>query len=191
MTRYKPTSILFLAIAATLPATAATGRNVITASQIAAAISDVGMKTSASQVTLLTTIVARTSSPNLKVRSIEPWGGHSMKVRLGCPDNNECIPFYVGISDESDIAPKPAAIIPVMFRSSTLSARVRTEEESFAVHSGSPAVLFLEGNHVRITIGVICLENGAIGQTIRATSRDHRKTYRAEVFDGGILKGRL
>jgi hypothetical protein len=191
MTQYKPTSILLLAIAVALPATAATGRDAITTSQIADAISNVGMKTSADQIALLTTAVARTSSPVLKVRSIEPWDEHRMKVRLECSDNNECLPFYVGIRDESDIEPKPATIIPVMFRSPTLSARVRTKGEPFAVRSGSSAVLFLEGNHVHIEVGVICLENGAIGQTIRATSRDHRKTYRVEVFDGGILKGRL
>jgi hypothetical protein len=191
MTQYKLTAILFLVIATVLPAEAASGLDAITTSQIAAAISNVGMKTSPEQVTLLTTVVARTNSPVLKVQSIEPWDEHRMKVRLECQDNNECLPFYVGVRDKYDVLPKSVTIIPTMFRSPTSSARARTERGAFAVHNGSPAVLFLEGDHVHIQVGVICLENGALGQTIRVSSRDHRKTYNAEVFDSGILKGRL
>ena len=42
-----------------------------------------------------------------------------------------------------------------------------------------------------IQLPVICLENGAVGQTILAASLDHKQTYRAEVSDNSVLKGRL
>lgn len=190
MPQYKSIVILLLAITIARPALAAADRDAISTSQIAAAISNVGMKTSVEQVTLLTAVVARTSSPILKVQSIEPWGDHRMKVRLGCPDSNECLPFYVGIRDEYDAAGL-AAVVPAMFRSSTINTRIRALGEHFVVHPGSPAVLFLVGDHMHIEVAVICLENGDVGQTVRVSSRDHRKTYSAEIVNSGTLKGRL
>lgn len=114
-----------------------------------------------------------------------------MKVRLGCPDNSECLPFYVGIRDEYDATSGLATTVPAMFHSSTIRTHVGAMGEHFAVHSGSPAVLFLEGDHMHIEVAVICLENGDVGQTVRVSSRDHRKTYSAEIVNSGALKGRL
>ena len=37
----------------------------------------------------------------------------------------------------------------------------------------------------------ICLESGKTGQTIRATDKDRRVVYIAQVADEGLLKGHL
>ena len=62
---------------------------------------------------------------------------------------------------------------------------------SVVIRSGSSAILELEGPHIHIRIPVICLQNGAAGQTIRATDKDHRRIYAAQVTDIAILRGRL
>jgi flagella basal body P-ring formation protein FlgA len=59
------------------------------------------------------------------------------------------------------------------------------------VRAGSPAVLLIEGDHIHIQIQVVCLENGAPGQTIRASSKDHRQTYTAKVGEDAVLRGKL
>jgi flagella basal body P-ring formation protein FlgA len=59
------------------------------------------------------------------------------------------------------------------------------------VRAGSPATLLLEGAHVHISLSVVCLESGAVGQTIRASSPDHRQVYKAQVVRDGVLEGRL
>ena len=58
-------TVLFAALG--IPAKAASGREVITTGQIAIAIGDAGLPVSASQITLLTDVVAKTSAPALKV----------------------------------------------------------------------------------------------------------------------------
>jgi hypothetical protein len=63
--------------------------------------------------------------------------------------------------------------------------------KQIVIRNGSPAMLQLDGAHVHIRIPVICLESGAAGQTIRATDKDRRRTYAAQVVDNGLLQGRL
>ena len=69
MTRYTYIPALFLSAAMALPAVAASGRNIITTEQVAAAINGAGMKVSAEQVMLLTDVVATNSAPELFIPS--------------------------------------------------------------------------------------------------------------------------
>jgi flagella basal body P-ring formation protein FlgA len=57
--------------------------------------------------------------------------------------------------------------------------------------AGSRATLLLEGDHVHIQVPVVCLQNGAVGQTIRVASPDHKQTYVAQVTGNNVLRGRL
>ena len=186
-TRYRLIAIPILAAAAALSAVAAPVRDVITAAQVAAAISGAGMQISARQVTLLTDVVSTDSAPILKVQSMQPWGNHQIKVRMSCARQEECLPFFVAVRDndqnvlqrvsEDSRGPSPA--------------RSRPDPKSFVVRSGTPVTLLIDGERIHIKLSVICLENGAPGQTIRASSMDHKQTYSAEVVDGTLLRGRL
>lgn len=186
-TRYRLIAIPILAAAAALSAAAAPVRDVITAAQVAAAISGAGMQISARQVTLLTDVVSTDSAPILKVQSMQPWGNHQIKVRMSCARQEECLPFFVAVRDndqnvlqrvsEDSRGPSPA--------------RSRPDPKSFVVRSGTPVTLLIDGERIHIKLSVICIENGAPGQTIRASSMDHKQTYSAEVVDGTLLRGRL
>ncbi len=191
MTHYKWISAWIVTIAMALPAAAATGRDAITPEQIAAAISGAGVTISAKQVTLLTEVVARTSAPVLRVQSMEPLDGHRMKVRLDCTNIAECVPFYVTIHGSDEGPAQPSPITPLQVWPPARIAPVKTEASSLVLRAGSPATLLLEGDHMHIQLPVVCLENGAIGQTIRVASKDRRQTYNAQVFDGATLRGRL
>jgi hypothetical protein len=65
----------------------------------------------------------------------------------------------------------------------------RIDAKSFVVRAGRPATLLLDGAHVHIRIAVVCLENGAAGQTIRVASKDHRQTYTAKVSRRSSIEG--
>ena len=179
--------ISILAGAAALPAVAASARNAITTSQIAAAINSAGMQISARQVMLLTDVVAAGDAPVLKVQSMERWGDHQLKVRLSCSSQAECIPFFVGVRD-ADLKTSQLASSD---SDRSADARVKRDPKSFVVRSGTPATLLLDGQRIHIQLSVICLEGGAPGQTIRVASKDHRQTYTAEIVDGSVLKARL
>jgi hypothetical protein len=175
--------------AAVCPAFAAPAHYAISAEQIAATVSRTGMQVSPGQVTLLTDVVATKQFPVLKVRTIERWSNERMMARLECENTQECLPFVVGLRVNEDAAANSPAILPqgaMLFNSAS-----RPSPKDFVVRSGSVATLLLDSDRVHIKLTVICLENGAPGQTIRVTGKDRKLVYRAQVIDGSLLKGRL
>ena len=106
-----------------------------------------------------------------------------MKVRLSCVKQEECLPFFVAVRGS-----QPQAVLPVLTSS---TATPQTKPNSPAMRAGAHAVLLLEGGHIHIQLPVVCLENGAIGQTIRVTSLDHKLTYLAQVDANLTLRGKL
>ena len=189
MTHYKLIGITFLFAALSLPAKAASDREVITTAQIAAAIWDAGLKVSAEQVTLLSDVMAKTSAPALKVESMGLWEGNRAQVRLDCVISDECLPFVVTIrrSQKRDSEEEVAA----SERTPAQRSSVEAPKSKVIVRNGSLGVLLLDGGHVHIQLAVVCLENGLVGQTIRVASRGHEHTYMAEVCSDGLLRGTL
>jgi len=159
----------------------------IAATDIAAAISAAGMPVSTDQVDLLTDVTATKASPALIVESIQPWGDHRMKVRMSCAVSEQCLPFFVSVHTGNESRPATAAADG----SSAGIQRASIDPKAFVVRAGAPATLLLDGIHVHIRIAVVCLENGAPGQTIRVASRDHRQTYMAKVVDQAVLRASL
>jgi hypothetical protein len=189
MTSYKSISVLILSAAMALPVAAASGRTAITTAQIAAAISASGAAVSPEQVTLLAEVVATTGNPALKVESIERWGDHRMKVRLACASNEECLPFLVAVHWNDETTAQP--LLASADRSAASASQAKAGANAVVLRAGTPAILLLDGDHLHIRLLVTCLENGAAGQTIRVSSKDHLQTYTAEVVDGTLLRGRL
>ena len=186
MTRFGLISALTLAGAMASATAPAQVHARITPAQIAAAISGAGMPISADQVTLLADVVATKPSPALVVESMQPWGDRRMKVRVSCAASEECLPFFVSVRLGQPSASQSASVT-----SSTGTLRSETDPKSFVVRSGARAILLLDGGHVHIRIAVVCLENGAAGQTIRVASTDHRQTYMAKVIDQAVLRASL
>jgi hypothetical protein len=158
----------------------------ITTVQIAAAISGAGMQISADQVNLLSDVVATTPLPVLVVESMQPWGDRRMKVRLSCAASEHCLPFIVMVRLGQQGGSQPA-----IAAASAEVLRAGTDSKSYVVRAGAPATLLLDGGHVHIRIAVVCLENGAAGQTIRVASKDRRQTYMAKVIDQSVLRASL
>jgi hypothetical protein len=184
MTRFRLILFCMLASGAAVAAMGAQRRYPISTAQIAATMDRMGIEIAPSQVTLLTEVVATTTAPRLRVRSIEPWGDQQMRARLECDSADECLPFFVGLrvngaQQAADAAPAPAA--PVTAGS----------PRTFAMKNGDEAILRLDSERVHIRLSVICLENGTLGQTIRVTTKDRKMTYHAQVIDGTTLQGRL
>lgn len=174
-----------------MPALAASTRYPITTDRVAAAMSSTGMPILPEQVTLLADVVASTRAPELRVRSMEPSGDHRMMVRLECASTEECMPFFVAIrlGQATDTATQVADAdrgVPAV----PVALPVR-QDRSLVLRKGSPAILFLDSTHVHIRIPVVCLDNGAPGQTIRVKAGDHGQVYAAQVVDSSTLKGRL
>lgn len=181
-------SILVLAVcvAPALPAVASAPRYAITADQVVAAVADRGMQLSPDQVTFFTNVVSSVSAPDLTVKSIDQMGAQRAVARIECADSRQCLPFVVSLNlnqaEQAELAASSA-------RPSRMAAQARPSP--VLLRAGSPAVLQLDGSHVHIRLTVICLDNGTLGQTIRATDHDRKLVYTARVTEGGVLEGRL
>jgi hypothetical protein len=158
-------------------------------SRVAAAIRDAGVNVSTEQVALLSDVVARTRAPVLRVESFGAWEGDLAAVRLECLASDECLPFVVTVrrSGTKNTEGVSVASNPQSLRRSPTD----TPKSNLIVRIGSAAVLLLDGGHVHIQLVVICLENGAVGQTIRVTGKGREHTYMAVVGSDGLLRGTL
>jgi len=179
-------AVVAAALAATLdlPATAATAAAMpspITRQQIATALAGQGVAVSAEQVTLLNDVVAATRSPELRVESLERLDVHQARVRLACAAPADCVPFFVIVHSDAAL---PSTLPGV-------AATPHTPAVSPVVRAGAPAVLLIESDHVHIRLHVVCLENGARGQTIRVATPDRKQTFTAQVMDDAKLRGSL
>ncbi len=172
---------------AVVSASAATTRCAIASDLIAAKMNEMGIQVSPDQIVLLTDVTATVPSPVLKVSSVEKLDHERMLVRLECEQSEQCLPFFVSIAPghENDAQTTPPAGLSPVHLPARYAARPPV------LRSGTPAKLLLQGEHVQITLSVICLESGAPGQTIRVTDKEHRMFYSAEVVNGALLKGTL
>ena len=95
--------------------------------------------------------------------------GEADKVRLRCEHPNSCLPFYVlCIGDTGDASGRP--IQP------TRTTQPVQQPENMLVRSGKTAILVLEGDYIRMTLPVMCLQNGGLGQQVRVISKETKKT---------------
>jgi len=186
MSRLKFFLPLILSASVALPASAASGRYAIRSESVVQAMTVMGIQVSASQLTMLTDAVATTADPQLRVQSVQRWQGSRVLVRLECAIEGQCLPFYVGVQfGDAGAAQVAAMTLPVAAPRGTRAV------STMAVRAGSPATLFLDGDHVHIRIAVTCMESGSVGQTIRVSGPDHQRIYRARIVGAGMLKGTL
>ncbi|MGA2570219.1 MAG: hypothetical protein ABSF23_06835 [Terracidiphilus sp.] len=178
----------FLLAAVTAPAAPAAEHYAITPGLVAATMSQAGMQVTPDQVTLLANVVATTPAPALKVASVQKLNDRRFLARMECRKSEECLPFFVSLGAGQKGGVQGAPISPDL---QLAGLTPRTAARAIVLRNGSPAKLLLDGNHVHISIPVICLESGAPGQTIRVTDKAHRMVFMAEVVDGTLLKGRL
>jgi hypothetical protein len=185
----KSTSILTLIASGALlfPAAAFAARSPITADEVATALNLAGMRATGKQVVLPADLVATSSTPVLKVESMELWGDHQLKARISCVKSEECLPFFVTVRGS-----QTEAVVPVVAdHSAAAILRETSDSISVVLHAGSRATLLLEGGHVHIQLPVVCMQNGTVGQTIRVSSPDHKQTYVAQITSANLVKGRL
>ena len=175
----------FMLAALALPASAVPACYPIDKGTVAEAMQVAGVQIKPDQVLLLSDVLASTSTPKLRVRSMQKWGDHRMMVRLECGNPAECHPFLVGL----DLSENEEAAQTALAEHAWQSARPPLK--SYVARAGSSATLLLDGDHVHIRLPVICLENGVPGQKIRVAGRDRKQVYTAEVVDSMLLKGRL
>jgi hypothetical protein len=173
--------LLFVPMAAA--ASQPSQRFAISTRQIADAMRSAGLVLNGAQMEFLSEVSTASDHPLLQVVSTAKRAAGSEIVKLRCHDNHECLPFYVLVHDSKAITRLQLA--------SGQRPLIEADSLPRVVRGGDSAILTLENADSRISLPVICLQNGVRGQRIRVASKDHRRFFEGEVVGTGVLKGSL
>jgi hypothetical protein len=166
----------------------ASDQNQVSSLRIAQAIRRAGVTVEPDQIQLLFRAQPMAPDAKLEVVHIVKLRADVMRAEMRCRDRRECMPFYVLLHDTP--AERSEETASNRFATDFAQASAVKIKERL-IRTGDPATLILEDRNMRITLRVICLENGARGERVRVSSTDHKRIYQAEVIDPGLLKSAL
>ena len=173
----------FLLLMAPLAAMASAPTEHFTVSPVQAqdALAAAGLKAGLAQIEFLSEVRTASDHAALEVVNTSKRANAAM-VKMRCRDSHQCLPFYV-LVHQPQAAVKDPAGGPASPADATPFPRL--------MRSGDPAILILENADYRISLPVVCLQNGTRGQRIRVASKDHRRFFEGEIVRSGLLKGNL
>jgi len=157
----------------------------ISSQGVAEAMAAVGVPVIAAQVKFLSQVTAVGPNSGLEVINLAKWTEDRLRVELRCHDPRVCLPFYVLV--EGGTAAMSAAV-SAQVAGGPRRNLFRIPRKQILMRNGDHATLMFEDRTVRITMPVICLQNGDRGQTIRVTSTDRKQFFKAEIVGSGLLK---
>jgi hypothetical protein len=142
-----------------------------------------GVQIEPGQLEPLSSVTAAVPNPRLRVVSVEMLDGEADKIRLECEGSDTCLPFYVLVHWGQPGDEKPG----IPGRQVGTRSHSGPVPEDVLVRSGKAAVLVFEGEHVHMTLPVMCLQSGGRGQRVRVISKERKKVYLARVTGPGVV----
>ena len=150
-------------------------RTAISRERILNVLDSSGIHITPDQMEQLSSVTAAEPQPRLKVVSVDVLDGEFDKVRLRCEQASSCLPFFVLLHWG-----QPG-------RQNARTMQPASRPENMLVRSGKVAVLVIEGDFLRMTFPVMCLQNGSLGQLVRVLNKETKKTYLAHVTGLGVV----
>ncbi|HTA26023.1 MAG TPA: flagella basal body P-ring formation protein FlgA [Terriglobales bacterium] len=189
MPRNSGSFILAILLGTLIPAAGQSQPNriAITPQRVVSAMAGAGWKVSAAQVQLLSQVTSTVRDAWLEVVQVTHWQEDKLKVELRCHDPRVCLPFYVVIN-QAGTAVKSGQTMAADTEADAKHSVPEMPAEKPLMRSGDPATLTFADKGLRITMPVVCLENGQRGQRIRVASADHKRFYKAEIVGPGLLR---
>ncbi len=174
-----------LAFVSVMPAVSQTGAAAPSslAQRVVDALALTGITVGPRQIEFLSGTHRARESEGVRVVSVTDSTAGTAKVKLRCPDNHDCLPFYVLVHSLTG-----ASLRSTKLQAPPISAANAPQN---VVRGGDRATLVLESPDSRLSFPVICLQSGMLGQKIRVASPDRRQVFDAEVVASGMLKGKL
>jgi hypothetical protein len=139
-------------------------------------------------------LMASEKDPELEVTSIRRDAfAHDLVIHLRCRRREVCGSFLVLASP----APGTSEFSSRNFSDSAIASGLRASQQPVAlrahnsapmlVEPGKSAVLVLQGQGMRITLPVVCLERGSLAQQVAVRDPQTRKILQAKVVGRGQL----
>jgi hypothetical protein len=162
----------------------------IGADRVAAALAAREIPVQPGQVEFLASVRSKRPEPPLEIERLQTASRDSVLARIHCRNAGECLPFYVvlHLSGEQDAQAMIGRIHPTASPVRAASNPVRPQ---WVVRTGQTATIVLQGENLRATTPVICLQNGRQGESIRVSSLDRKRIMVGEIIGPGLLRGAL
>ncbi|HWF90914.1 MAG TPA: flagella basal body P-ring formation protein FlgA [Terriglobales bacterium] len=165
-------------------------RFAISPERVSSVLQQAGIRAKSAQVEFLSPVSSMAENPQLTVVSVARWREGKLKALLRCRNNRECLPFYVVLHDNDMTGPVSVNFLnAIQGEFSTKQKTRKRSAEKLLVRGGQRATLIMKNRNLRITLPVLCLENGKRGETIRLSSPDRKQKYTGEVVEAGLLEG--
>jgi hypothetical protein len=145
------------------------------------------------RVEFLSVVTSSVAKPRLRVVELAKLTPESLRMRLQCNTNRECLPFlailHVASQAERDQILALWHQRSPQSRDAHMTARLSPAPN--IVRAGSAVKLLIDGKNMRITVPVVCLQSGRQGQTIRVASSDRKRVYQAQVISQEFVRNTL
>jgi flagella basal body P-ring formation protein FlgA len=174
-------SLCFWLMALCAKSNAASPRTTISSAHVADAITQAGIKVRSDQVEFLSAISSVHPVANLHVVRVVRLNPDLLKVRLRCDENSECLPFYVLLRGKT--TGEISDLKKLLEEGPTAPKATRP-----VVRGGDSATLIVQTQNMQMTLPVICLQNGRLGERIKVASPDRKRTFEAEVVRVGLVR---
>lgn len=135
-------------------------------------------------------ITASLPSPALVVQSMQTMGGRAVRLRIACREAGVCLPFLVTVQQAVQQPAEVGSALPVAppARGTQTAGQTLT---AATVRPGARLTLHIDSGPLHITMPVVCLAGGNVGQTVRVASLDRKRMFAAEIIGPSDLKGSL
>jgi hypothetical protein len=162
----------------------------VTSSMVVSALEEKHLPVDGVKVRLAAQVTAASAESSLEVHSIAATSVHSAQLKLVCTRIGDCLPFFAQVTwpDRFDVISLAAGVAKTQQRETTLRS-TRANAAGLDIPAGTDVVLLIEDDRVHVTLHVVALEGGSVGDTIHVATPDHKQRFVASVVNAGFLKG--
>lgn len=156
----------------------------ISATRVAEVLAAEGVTMPASNISVPAGTAARRAQAELRIASIAAATGSAGRywVKVECSDSGDCLPFYVTVESPTPLASGVRQVA---------TGKVLPQHHAGVptVRAGARMTLVIHGDRSVITLSVVTLQSGDIGDVIRVATPDHKQVLQGQIVNATELQG--
>lgn len=132
-------------------------------------------------------VPARVSNPEIKVLEVNADIKHGvLYARMRCL-HYECVPFHIRFEPVEFSRPEADSFVRLVFRDTRNVTKSLGSRRASVVNAGQVATLLIRSPGMQLSLPVVCLQPGAVGESIRLRAVGTGKVLVGRVEAKGVL----
>lgn len=156
----------------------------VSASRVAEVFATEGVSVPASDISVPAGIATRRAEAELRIVSIAAAAGSARRywIKVECSETGDCLPFYVSVDSTTPLASGVRQVS---------AGRLLPQHHAGApaIRAGAHMMLVIHGDRTLITLSVVTLQSGDIGDVIRVETPDHKQILQGQIVNATELQG--